>query len=273
MSKKRQDEGIIAARKPPSGATETPEDAARRRLIGKTIREHRRSRGWTLHQLQERSKINNGNLSKIENGIQSLSNKTMQALADSFGVSIADLFETESVPTRAFAPQTGRTEVSTDCRVRSVGEYSKLVDIPENNSVAVGVIEVHPDAGSGEVVFTRNDRIAHLFHGGTIARIDAEPTCLVSFEVPDDTMAPRLYPEDVVVIDLNNRSVPMNGGVFAIVLDGETVCIRKLLPFINRGLRVICDNKIYPEMTLNGAQAASIYIAGRIRSMRGNGGF
>src|SRR5215813_12942946 len=67
-------------RKGRTTVVETPEEIERRKLFGNTIREHRQSRGWTLTALQERSGINNGNLSKIENGLQSLSNKTMESL-------------------------------------------------------------------------------------------------------------------------------------------------------------------------------------------------
>jgi transcriptional regulator with XRE-family HTH domain len=272
VTKKKREMPAAAPRKLRSLAADSAEDVSRRQIIGQRIRQHRRSRGWTLTQLQERSNINNGNLSKIENGIQSLSNKTMQALADAFNVSIADLFEKEAAPANTVGARTGLTPASTDLAVH-VSKYAKLADIPENSCVAIGTIDVHPDAASGGVIFGRNDRIVHRFHGGTIAQIAAEPASLVSFEIPDDMMAPRLHPKDVVVVDLGDRTIPMNGGVFAIVLDGETIAIRRLMPFVNRGLRIMCDNTHYPEMTLNGAQAASVYIAGRVRSMRGNGGF
>lgn len=273
MNRKRPVMAAEPGRRIRSRGADSPEDMARRAFIGKRIRQHRQARSWTLTQLQERSGINNGNLSKIENGIQSLTNKTMQALADAFGISIAELFDKGVVVTGTLRAQIGRSAMSSGMAVQSIVEFERLADIPEHCSVAIGTIEVQPDASSGGVVFSRNDRIVHPFHGGAVGQIAGEPTNLVSFEIPDDVMAPRLYPKDVVVVDLNDRLVPMNGGVFAIVLDGETVAVRRLIPFVNRGLRVICENRNYPEMTLNGAQAASVYIAGRVKSMRGNGGF
>jgi hypothetical protein len=64
--------------------------------------------------------------------------------------------------------------------------------------------------------------------------------------------------------------------VFAVVLDDETVVVRRLAPYINKGIRIICDNQAYNgvhDVTLNAQQASRITVAGRLKHSRSSAGF
>jgi hypothetical protein len=79
----------------------------------------------------------------------------------------------------------------------------------------------------------------------------------------------------VVVADLGDKEIPLNGGIFVIVLDelDPQLCVRRVLPFVNKGIRIICENSRYPEMVLTAQQAAGVNIVGRVKRSSCRGGF
>lgn len=240
--------------------------------IGSFIRDRRKALGLTLTDLQERTGINNGNLSKIERGLQSLTNETMTALAGALNVTLAELFSSDG----ATVGQLEHTSGSDGQHYRFVSEYGKLTDIAQEENVAIGSIVVRPDATHGGVTCSVDNRHAHVFHGGSIREIAAQPTELASHQIADDAMAPRLYAGDTVVVNLGEKAIPPAGGVFAVSMDDSSVVIRRLIPYVGGGVRIRCDNPDtirFPEMTLNGSQASSLTIIGRVKHMRGTAGF
>lgn len=216
------------------------------------------------------SGINNGNLSKIENGKQSLTNDTMRALSKALKVPLSELF----ADSRA-QDATGMHNSASGAgkHYRYVSEFERVSQISQDENVAIGTIEVRPDAARGGVGFSVDERRAHLFYGGSIAKLDSKPVNLAHHHVADNLMAPRILSGDVVVIDIGDTDVPADGGVFGIVMDGETVEIRRLYPFLKGGLRILCDSGAVPEITLNASQATAVTIAGRVKHLQGNGGF
>lgn len=238
--------------------------------IGKRLRAHRKARSLTQTDIEAKTGINTGNLSKIENGKQSLTNATMKALADAYGMTLGELFD----EARAQGVGIGNNSASdAGNRYQVVSSYEKLINIPQDENVAIGTIAVRPDAAHGGVQISVDTSRFHVFHGGAIRELDSEPQNLASFEIEDDMMAPRLFKTDTVVVDLAETTIPPTGGVFGVVLDGECVAFRRILPYVNKGLRIICDNPAYPEITLNAQQVHAITIVGRVKHRRGNEGF
>lgn len=91
-----------AAQRPaaiPSGATDAPD--SQRVEFGRRLRELRRSRGWTLAQLAERSGLAISTISKAERGVMALTYDRMLQLARGIGVDMAEFFSNEG---EAFAP-------------------------------------------------------------------------------------------------------------------------------------------------------------------------
>lgn len=60
------------------------------------IKEHRKSKGWTLEQLSDVSGISRSFLSQIENEKRQPSVETLTILADCFKVSVPDLYEPDA---------------------------------------------------------------------------------------------------------------------------------------------------------------------------------
>ncbi|WP_175787569.1 XRE family transcriptional regulator [Burkholderia anthina] len=242
--------------------------------IGARIRARRKALGLTLTQLQERSGIGNGNLSKIENGKQSLTNKTMQALATALEVPLAELFsDVSTYDTKGY--DFGHNSASAAQIHRMVSAFAKLSDIPKEESVAIGVVEVHPDPARGGVISRINERTCHLFHGGSISQLDSKPSQLGYVTVTDDTMAERIQPGDQVVIDLGDTTIPPAGGVFACVIDDENIVLRRIAPYAGGGISIMCDNRRYERLTmhLSARQASAVTIIGRAKHLQGNAGF
>lgn len=65
-------------------------------LFGETIRNLRKSRGWSQKTLSEKSGVNQGFISEIESGKKSPGFKTLKALSMAFSVSIDDLVSGET---------------------------------------------------------------------------------------------------------------------------------------------------------------------------------
>jgi transcriptional regulator with XRE-family HTH domain len=255
--------------------------------IGAQIRRIREKKNLTLLELQALTGINNGSLSKIETGKQGLTTKAMESLSKALEVPIGDFFLTsvsdgvpptqrpeKNVPNvKHLGNNSAPGAVFKSTGVSGISRYETTHEIPWDQNVAIGIIEARPDAARGGVMFSAASSREILFQGSLIRTIEANPNALASHEITDDMMTPLMHMGDSVVIDLDDRIVPVNGGVFAVVLDGETVCIRRLLPYINKGLRIICDNPKYPEITLAASQVQSITIAGRVKGRQGTGGF
>lgn len=236
--------------------------------IGQAIRQHRKRLGLTLEEMQKRTGINNGNLSKIERGMQSLTNDSMQSIANAFGIPLSDLFSAQRAQ-GGFSVQNG---VSKPASHRSVSEFQSLDQIPQDENVAIGTITASLDAARGGVKIGIDDKMSHLFMGSELTGITAHPAALGTRAIEDDTMEPRLFKGDVVVVDMQSTEVPQTGGVFCVMLDDENFAFRRLMPYPGKGLRVICDNSKYPEAVLDHRQAMAINIIGRVKMVRSTSG-
>jgi transcriptional regulator with XRE-family HTH domain len=237
--------------------------------IGSVIKFHRKRLGLTLTELQNRTGINNGNLSKIERNQQSLTNDSMKAIAEAFGMSLSDLFSAQQAQP-SFLRQNG-VAVKAQQLVRFASEYATFDQISEGENVAMGTISAVVDAVRGGVKVEVDEKNAHLFTGGELKEIDSAPASVGAYVVPDDLMEPRLYKGDTVIVDMADTRIPAAGGVFCVVMDDE-IAVRRLMPYPGHGMRVICDNPKYPEAVLDQRQALAVHIVGRLKMVRSKQG-
>lgn len=240
--------------------------------IGKRIKAHREQRGLRLREMNLRTGINTGSLSKIENGHQSLTNDSMIAIAKALDITLAQLFS--DIPAHnGIRGNTGDPDVGR--HTRHLSEFKCLNEIPKDENVAIGIITARPNASRGGITYSVEERTTHLFGGFMVNDLDSKPDNIGCFELLDDTMEPRMYASDVVVADLGDKEIPLNGGIFVIVLDelDPQLCVRRVLPFVNKGIRIICENSRYPEMVLTAQQAAGVNIVGRVKRSSCRGGF
>jgi transcriptional regulator with XRE-family HTH domain len=238
--------------------------------IGSTIKFHRKRLGLTLTELQNRTGINNGNLSKIERGQQSLTNDTMKSIAKALGMSLGDLFSAGQAQTTNLRHNGAAKPFS---KQRFAGDFDSVDQIPEGEFVALPSISTSIDPVRGGVKVGKDNSLPHLFQGEAfkdlaITALDA----LACHVVADDTMEPRLFAGDVAVVDMGSQGIPATGGVFCVIMDDENVEFRRLMPYPGKGLRIICDNPKYPEAVLDARQAAAVQIVGRVKMVRSTSG-
>ena len=129
------------------------------------------------------------------------------------------------------------------------------------------------DAARGGIKIEQDPLRTHLFLGGAFKGIISEHLgALAAHVVGDNTMEPRLFKGDVVVVDMGDVAVPATGGVFCVVMSDSTLEFRRLMPYPGNGLRIMCDNSKYPEAVLDARQAQAIHIVGRVKMVRSTAG-
>jgi phage repressor protein C with HTH and peptisase S24 domain len=241
--------------------------------IGSVIKMHRKRLGLTLQEMQNRTGINNGNLSKIERGQQSLTNETMKAIAQAFGMNLSDLFSAQKAQGVESFGQNSATTKAVPQLHRFVSDFDAIEQIPEDEFVIVGNMTAAIDPVRGGIKIDIDRRHGHLFKGDVFQGLEFSDTSSIGvYVVQDDMMESRLFKGDTVLVDIASTTVPATGGVFCVVLDGETIEFRRLMPYPGHGLRVMCDNPKYPEAVLDHRQASMIQVVGRVKLVRSTAG-
>jgi phage repressor protein C with HTH and peptisase S24 domain len=234
--------------------------------IGSVIKFHRKRLGLTLTQLQDRTGINNGNLSKIERGQQSLTNDSMKAISKAFGMSLSDLFSAQQSTLRQNAQTKPRS-------YPFVSDFETVDKIPRDEFVSLPSITTSIDATRGGIKIEQDHTHAHLFLGSEFQGIVTDNLgALAVHVVGDNAMEPRLFEGDVIVVDMGSTVVPSTGGVFCVVVTDSILEFRRLMPYPGGGLRIMCDNPKYPEAVLDARQAQAIHIVGRVKMVRSTAG-
>lgn len=236
--------------------------------IGEQIKAHRKAQKMTLTELEKRTGIGNGNLSRLERNKQSLTNETMTLIAEAFGISLAELF-TEYCKEVPEGHKQSRDEPKIAIPVTN---YRYLIDIPKGAIVLINSVQVANRQEEG-ACWARDQANMIPFIGESIRELGSSPADLLSLCVKDDAMQPRLFTGDFVVVDSSDTEIPDTGGVFAVLIDGRTIAVRRLFRRPGGAMMVVCDNKTYPDITLSASEANYITIIGRAKSMRGNSGF
>ena len=112
--------------------------------VGERLRAIRRSRRCTLRTVADRSGLSESFLSQVERGRSSASIASLRRIADALGVSIADLFELNSVP----EPRVLRREERPALAFGVLGRKLLLTPRPlQNLEVFVGELEVGGSTG------------------------------------------------------------------------------------------------------------------------------
>jgi len=246
--------------------------------IGDIIRAHRKSRGLTLVQLAELTGLDCGNLSKLENGKQNLTNDSIMSLAAAFQLTLPELFSleenTQSPKNATISNKLQTLNISNN--FRTVGSFRKLKDIPRGESVLVSgikVVDSEAHDSNDHPKWERDDNVQFRFLGDLIRELpDSIPADLVASEIDDDTMTPRLFKSDRILIDTGDVKVPNTGGVFALISDNGPIEVRRLFPRAGNGLMIACDNGRYPPISLTEAEAKFVMIIGRVKITQSTAG-
>jgi SOS-response transcriptional repressor LexA len=156
--------------------------------IGKEIRRRRKDLGWTLQDLEERTGIDNGNLSRLERGVQSYSQETIEKIANAFGISLGQLFSetsnVEQVKNYGKIPQISWVAAGNWCEATdpfSVGDAEEwwicpVKHGPRTFALKVRGLSMYNPAGpvsfsEGNIIFVDPDR-AHQHGSLVVIRLD-----------------------------------------------------------------------------------------------------
>ncbi|GAA0809623.1 LexA family transcriptional regulator [Cupriavidus gilardii] len=157
--------------------------------------------------------------------------------------------------------------------VRPIVTYESLEELPKESTVLVTRIDVELSAGSGREAWHIEEREPLPFQADYIRRLDAKPKNLVAVKVNGDSMEPRLFHDDTVIVDRADTRVPANGGVFALVYAGELL-VKRLFRLPDGGLRVVSDNhERYEPIMVAPEHTEHISIIGRVKYRSGVGDF
>lgn len=161
----------------PSGAPDVSTEID----VGERLRAIRRSRRATLRTVATRSGLSESFLSQVERGRSSASIASLRRIADALGVSIADLFDVDSVP----GPRVLRRDERPALAFGVLGRKLLLTPRPlQSLEVFVGELEVGGSTGNqpyahgdseelfvvlaGEVQLEVGGEVFHLEHGDSI---------------------------------------------------------------------------------------------------------
>lgn len=237
--------------------------------IGQKIKARRLALKITLLELEKRTGINNGNLSKIENGKLGYSQDSIEKISTALGVTKSQLFSDDPIPTDdiIFAPNGDPGHV-----YQNVASFGTLKDLPPGVVVSVPAAIVDPSTSSPHPAWRHDPSAIHVFMTEDLKPLSSRPQDLASITIPDHGID-RFYPGDRVVVDTVNITPPVAGGMFALILDGTQIVVRRLFPRPGAGLMITADNPKFPTMTLTSAEVAHICIVGRVVALRSTSGF
>jgi len=157
--------------------------------------------------------------------------------------------------------------------IRPITTYSSLEELPPESTVLVTRVDVGLSAGSGRHNWHIEEREPLPFQSDWIKHLSASPKNLVAVKVHGDSMEPRLFHDDTVLVDTADRRIPAQGGVFALVYAAEML-VKRLFQLPDGSLRVVSDNKEKHEpFILSPDNLEHIEILGRVKYRSGTGDF
>ena len=204
----------------------------------------------------------------LETGKPPMSTVKQKSDADQIEISLNEHSEPPS-----YNPQQSPTRTLTGVAVRPIVTYETLDELPKESTVLITRIDVKLSAGNGRETWHIEEREPLPFQADYIRSLDSKPKNLVAAKVNGDSMEPRLFDKDTVVVDTADTRVPANGGVFALVYAGELL-VKRLFRLPDGGLKVVSDNHVrYEPVTVAPEHVDNVSIIGRVKYRSGMGDF
>ncbi|PRG29274.1 XRE family transcriptional regulator [Burkholderia multivorans] len=243
--------------------------------MGERVRQRREQLGMTQQELATRVGCSQPMIKKIEAGSRtSLGRK----LANALGVTL-DWLETGVSEVSALTPggQPQPDEAvygkSKSIYVRPIAVYNSLEELPKETTVLITRVDVAFSAGKGKEAWHVEEKEPLPFQADYIRRLDAKPANLVAVKVKGNSMEPRLFDDDTVVVDRADRRIPAGGGVFALVYSGEML-VKRLFRLPDGTIRVVSDNKEqHAPFDVPPDKLEHIDVVGRVKYRSGRGDF
>lgn len=160
-------------------------------------------------------------------------------------------------------------------RRRDVGRpiiaYDHPDELPPGQFEMIPLLDVRVSAGAGVWTEDRaNTRYSLAFLNGWLRRNGYRPEDLKLLEVRGDSMEPRIYDGDIVLIDISDTT-PRSGRVYAIVYQ-DWVYLKRLIVRMDGTVEVRSDNPNYPPEMVPRDDQDRLRIVGRCVWAGGDGG-
>jgi phage repressor protein C with HTH and peptisase S24 domain len=243
--------------------------------LGKTIREARLAKGWTLEKLEAESGVARGTISALENRDSSRS-AYFPRLAEALGVPLADLYSVSEDGVTLLEVKTGDALRAEEARaaygLTPILAWEHEEDLPPGDFVLVPRLDVHLSAGHGheqvEIDFAEKTPIA--FRADWIREQRLRPKKLAAMKASGDSMEPRIHDGDLLAIDTSQTSI-IDGKVYALWYDGGER-VKRLYRLPGGGIRIQSDNPRHGTIELGPDYAGHVRIIGRVVHTSGTGG-
>lgn len=199
---------------------------------------------------------------------------TVKKLADALRVPMAWLTDgPDDAPIPSSAAQALPALHSNVSRVRQIVTYDSLDQIPNGDFVLIPHIDLNLATSPGEEPWKFAEKAPVPFVASFIKALGIQPKDAACISIDGRSMEPLLFHEDIAIIDLANKSIPSDGGVFAFAINDELM-VKKLYRLPTGGVRIESRNSDYgPTFDLTKSQADSLWVIGRIRYRSGPGEF
>ncbi|MCE0881086.1 MULTISPECIES: LexA family transcriptional regulator [Pseudomonas] len=211
----------------------------------------------TQEKLAHRLGINQSSVSHYLNGVNPLNAPVAAAFAKSLGVPVRDFSPRLADVIESFADDFKETW-SRSAKVLDAVPHEQYVLIPQlldDNSFVPGVNDEHVGLTEGM-----------LFRRGWLRDMGLHYPHLRILYVTDDSMAPHIAREDVVMID-TFKKILEDGKIFLIRRPDGKTSIRRVFQMIAGGWALRCDNldkQRYPDETLSSEAADRLPVVGQI---------
>jgi phage repressor protein C with HTH and peptisase S24 domain len=161
----------------------------------------------------------------------------------------------------------------TDSSLTPIFAWEHPDDLPPGEYVMIPRMNVHLSAGGGrdqcDVELVK--ATPQAFRADWIRRKRLKPAVLACMYASGDSMNPRIYDGDSLVVDTSQTTV-QDGGVYALWYDGGER-VKRLFRKPGGGLIIRSDNSAqHPDMILTAEESEHVRVIGRVVHVQGDGG-
>jgi len=147
-------------------------------------------------------------------------------------------------------------------RLSHVLVWEKISDLPPDTYAMVPRISIQLSAGNGIVAEEEKDVPPLAFTEAWIrSKNVSSRSNLRICKVVGDSMSPYIGDKDSVMIDLGQKT--LQDGLVYCIRYGDELRIKRLYKRFDGGLRIVSDNRDYPEESLSPDQMHHVEIIGR----------
>lgn len=234
-------------------------------MLSNRMRTQRKAQGMSQEELAKAAGVSQTTVAQIESG-RNQGSKHLLAIARALNVSPDWLQSGKGSPSNALS------NTSKPIYVRPIITYDSVDELPPETAVLITRIDVAFSAGDGRENWYIEEKEPLPFQTDYIKRLDVKPANLVAVKIKGNSMEPRLFDQDTILVDRRDTRIPANGGVFALVYAGEML-VKRLFPSPDGGVRVISDNKDYEPFSVAPEHLESVEVVGRVKYRSGAGDF